>query len=421
MKRLVQGVVAFAILITCIGFASSAMATFIPHVTWGVTPTTGGIEDGWANSPVRLSVFDTLPPGLEHEVIAYYYKGDDSSAATTYTGSPVSESTEGITTYNAYAIDETSSTVGPTTACSVKIDEHPPVITTDAQSMYVGSARISMNATDSTVATNNVSGIPAPGQGYYVDDLHYYNWTLDGGPESMSTVVTCNDVGNHTLVVVARDMAENATTETVHFTVTAPPLPAAPGAATGLKVGADIGGWKGIWSIPDSLASSTKVWYDNVPNPLTAPVSAVSLSGNATSYTFATPLPGTYYWHVQRLGDGGISAITSGQFIVPKPSVSTKLKLSSASSLRKGKKLSVRIALSPTAAGGKGKLTFQYKKGKSWKTAKTVSVALKGGKASYSYKPSRKGSWHVKASYSGQTTAAKVYKTSTATKTFKVK
>jgi outer membrane protein assembly factor BamB len=105
-----------------------------------------------------------------------------------------------------------------------------------------------------------------------------------------------------------------------------------------------------------------------------------------------------------------------------KPSYSTKLTLSGASSVYRGRAYKLSGSISPAVAGTKVKIVWKRYYSGAYRTVKTVYATISGGKFSCSYKPTTRGRWRAYVSYGGQTTTAAVYKAApTVFKSFTVK
>jgi len=76
----------------------------------------------------------------------------------------------------------------------------------------------------------------------------------------------------------------------------------------------------------------------------------------------------------------------------------SKLSLTAAKTVAKGKKVTIKGALKPAQAGSKAKIVVQYKAGGKWAKAKTLTAAVKAdGAYSASWKPNKKGSYRAQA------------------------
>ena len=112
---------------------------------------------------------------------------------------------------------------------------------------------------------------------------------------------------------------------------------------------------------------------------------------------------------------------TAGCHGVPDPTVTPKLTIKSAASVKVKKPITISGKVTPTSlAGRKVSVTIQKKSGAKWKPAKSASATISvAGAYSYKYKPAAKGTYRAKgamAAKAGVNTAA-----ATAWKTFKVK
>lgn len=112
---------------------------------------------------------------------------------------------QGTTVLDYYSID-TATNREATKTIGVRLDSLPPVTTSNAGSVYVGSATITLAPSD-----------PAPGSG-----LAGTRWAIDGGAATSGTVAATSLLGAHTLTWCSVDEAGNrAATNTANFTVVA--------------------------------------------------------------------------------------------------------------------------------------------------------------------------------------------------------
>lgn len=125
------------------------------------------------------------------------------------TTSTASETSATQTTASSSTISASFGPIATTTAFIVS-DTTPPTTTSDATSSYVGTATITLTATDD-------SG------GLGVAETY---WSLDGATAQVGTVVTVSEVGSHTLTFWSVDLAGNVeAAQTVTFDVSASPPP----------------------------------------------------------------------------------------------------------------------------------------------------------------------------------------------------
>jgi hypothetical protein len=100
---------------------------------------------------------------------------------------------------------------------------------------------------------------------------------------------------------------------------------------------------------------------------------------------------------------------------------STRLTLTGASSVRRGRTYTLSVRMVPKAATGIVTLTLQRRVGGRWQTLVTKRVRLANGKAVWRIHPQYRSSRRVNARYGGLTTSSSVYRSCTATKAFEVK
>lgn len=111
---------------------------------------------------------------------------------------------------------------------------------------------------------------------------------------------------------------------------------------------------------------------------------------------------------------------TPGCHGVPGATVTPKITIKSAASVKVKKPITISGTVTPTTlAGTIVKVTIQKKSGAKWKTAKTANATVSAtGAYRYKYKPSAKGSYRAKGTIAAKTG---VNKASSPWKTFKVK
>src|SRR5664280_1147846 len=162
-------------------------------------------------------------------------------------------------------------------------------------------------------------------------------------------------------------------------------------------------GFTGVTAVAfNGVAASTVTVVSDARISATVPV------GATTGKITVTPLSGP--------------VMTSAtDFTVGTATVTPKITIKSAASVKVKKPIKISGMVTPTSLAGRSvKVTIQKKSGAKWKTVKTASATVTvAGAYSYKYKPSKKGTYRAKgaiAAKAGVNTA-----TSSVWKTFKVK
>ena len=147
--------------------------------------TTSDIDEAWQNGPVdvTLSADDVLAG------VANTYYRLDGGADTTYTA-PFQIGSEGTTTVEYYSVDKRGNVENAHTEY-VRIDDTPPVTTSNAQSDYVDQASVTLTPTDA------LSGHAS---------THY---RVDGSAWTTGTALSISDAGKHTLEYYSVDAVGN--------------------------------------------------------------------------------------------------------------------------------------------------------------------------------------------------------------------
>ncbi len=167
-------------------------------------PITGDdIPSSWVRGPVSIN-FDA------HDVIssvaATYYSFDGSYPTNVY-DPPLTYNVEGEHEVKFYSEDSRGNKE-PVTTKTVRIDNTPPVSTSDVEEFYMGTAHITFTASDSLSSVN------------------YLYYRLDGGTWTQGRsgdVLTTSAIGNHTLEYYAVDTPGNReTTQTANFRLVPP-------------------------------------------------------------------------------------------------------------------------------------------------------------------------------------------------------
>ncbi|MDZ4063784.1 MAG: hypothetical protein U1E22_03860, partial [Coriobacteriia bacterium] len=149
--------------------------------------TTSDAPTHWVTGPVAV----TLSATDDVTGVANTYYRLDGSQTTTYTA-PVAISAEGTHTVEYWSVDSAGNTETRRNA-TARIDGTAPVTTDDAVASYIGTATITLTATDG--ALSGVSSV---------------KWRLDAGAWQTGTSVQTSVLGAHVLEYYATDAAGNA-------------------------------------------------------------------------------------------------------------------------------------------------------------------------------------------------------------------
>jgi cell wall-associated NlpC family hydrolase len=154
-----------------------------------ITTISGGPFGRWANAPVGFSLTASASPNGAGVLSSCYRLGEGE--ATTYAAdTTVTVSAEGTTTVSYWSSDS-SGDIEPTKAATVLIDETPPETSSDATAGYVGTATVSL------VASDGLSGVA---------DTQY---CIGGAQASSGRIVTVAEPGGHTVEFASIDAAGN--------------------------------------------------------------------------------------------------------------------------------------------------------------------------------------------------------------------
>ncbi|MDR3687692.1 MAG: chitobiase/beta-hexosaminidase C-terminal domain-containing protein, partial [Coriobacteriia bacterium] len=166
----------------------------VAHTTPPVTTAT--YQTAWQKAPAILSLSAT-DTGNFVRGIRY---GINGSINTTYTA-PLSFTADGQ--YNVYfRATDGAGNVEATKTALVRVDNTPPVTSTNATGVFNAVAPITLTASDSASGVSSTS------------------YSLDGGGWKTGTSLSVNTTGTHTLAYASVDKAGNAeATKTASFTV----------------------------------------------------------------------------------------------------------------------------------------------------------------------------------------------------------
>jgi hypothetical protein len=127
-------------------------------------------------------------------------------------------------------------------------------------------------------------------------------------------------------------------------------------------------------------------------------------------------------WVVDNIGGASQVMMSGPKTVVADPStVGTKLKLSGSSSVKHKHSYKVSGSITPSALTGIVRVYFQRWVSRHWKSYSTVSAKISRGKYSAKYAPRATGTWRVYASFAGKQADTIIYRSSSASKGFKVK
>jgi len=191
----------------------------------------------YASAPATVTITATDEEGGSGLAALYYRLGEGTVETVTPEGSapvytlsvPVTVTDDGTYTLEFWAADNAGNQEA-TQSVTFRVGPAPdltlPVSSTDATSSYVGTATVTITATD-----------PAGPEGSFVSGVREVTYALGDEPSVVVTgsvaVVTTSEEGTHTLSFFATDNAGNQeATQTVTFTVTAAGAPDRPITAT---------------------------------------------------------------------------------------------------------------------------------------------------------------------------------------------
>lgn len=430
--------------------------------------TISTLPSGWVNHEVSFSLTasDTDSP----TGIATYY-GLNAPASLRYTA-PVTVGSSGVWNVSYRSTDASGNAEAPK-AATVRIDRTAPFTRDDHRASYVGTATISLTATDS------LSGVAST------------EWTLDDLPGAGGAVVT-SQYGTHTLHYWSVDMAGNReNTRTATFDIPAPNIVAPITTTSALP-----SGWVNhdvsfglTASDPDSPTSILTFYGLNGPalSLYTGPVT-LSAEGTTTITYFSTDgmnvesaktatamidksapvttddhvatytagaairltatdsvsgvasllwaldgVPGTgalvatralgshtlSYVAADYAGNTGITRTVTFTVVAP-TRIATKVRLSVPAKIGLKKRLTLRGTVAPNVSGSV-KVTLFRLVHQRWKVVTSATAHASQGKFTYRCRPSRRGGWRVTATFAGQTTDSAVYGASSATRAFAVR
>lgn len=222
------------------------------------------IPSAWIRGPVQVTIdaYDVIS-----QVEGVYYSINDGDWIT-YDG-PFSINNQGSNIIRYYARDTRGNESNVVTK-ELRVDNTPPVSSTNAQPSYLGTAQITLSATDSLSAVASM----------------YYR--LDGG-EWVAVMpgarITCSTVGDHVLEYYAVDTPSNTEAiKSVSFTITPPdsdpPVTTMSAPSTWVRGPALVS-----FSAFDELSSVTGTYYSltGANPPLSLYGSPVSVSAEGTT------------------------------------------------------------------------------------------------------------------------------------------
>jgi hypothetical protein len=431
------------------------------------------------------TTISTLPLGWVNHAVAFSLTASDTNSPTgitTYYGlnapaslrymAPVTVASSGVSNVSYRSTDASGNAETPK-AATIRIDWVPPFTRDNHRASYVGTATISLTATDP------LSGVAST------------DWTLDDVPGSGDAVIT-SQCGTHTLRYWSVDVAGNREdTRTATFNIPVPNLVAPITTMSVLPSGwvnhdvsfglsasdldspasiLTVYGLNGLalspytGSVTLSAEGVTTIRYFSTDGvnaepaktatvmiDKSAPVTtddhvatytvgaaihlatADSVSGVANLLWALDGVPGTGALITTRaLGShtlsyvaadyGGNTGITrTVTFTVVAPTrIATKVSLSGPAKVGLRKQFVLRGAVTPSATGPV-KITLFRLVHKRWRVVTSATAHASRGTFTYRCRPSLRGSWRVTAVFDGQTTESAVYGASSATRAFAVR
>lgn len=170
-----------------------------------------------------------------------------------------------------------------------------------------------------------------------------------------------------------------------------------------------------IMAAPNGLAGTAPSTSGGTNGKITGTTSDMeykaATGGSWTSCTAAVTASlasGTYAVRYKALHDSDTLRVATVGVAPGVSRISTKMRLSGASSVKAKRSYKLSGAIAPSAASGRVGIVFKRYVGRSWRTVKSGYTYLRAGKFSYSYAPRYKGKWRAYVTYAGSSPSSNV-------------